>query len=182
MNQLGESTPNTGRNKTGGWLAIGCSLITLCAICLSALVFVGGGFYAWTNTVNTRAPLTIELTYPTRVQVNDTIEVQVKMSNTANQLFIVDFVTIDSSLELNWGRGLSLVSVLPPHTNLIERDQKQFIYFPLTVQSQQSNTIKLKFKATQRGIFRGLIFIDGKLEETSGDLHTPPKQIEVKVE
>ncbi len=154
-------------------------LVVACLIGMLVAVAAVGGF--WWLVRSARTSLEVDLSYPAQVELGDTLVVTATLHNVEDEPLDLDSISIDSSLELNFLKGLELVESAPPFTDYEERATREHYYsFEKTLEPGQEHQVSLTFRTLQPGDFHGMLFVDVK--EESGRLrHTPPIRIDVVV-
>ncbi|NIV38486.1 MAG: hypothetical protein GWN58_56445, partial [Anaerolineae bacterium] len=89
-----------------------------------------------------------------QVELGDTLVVTATLHNVEDEPLDLDSISIDSSLELNFLKGLELVESAPPFTDYEERATREHYYsFEKTLEPGQEHQVSLTFRTLQPGDF-----------------------------
>ena len=167
-------------SKNRWWLkACVVVLVVVCIIGMLVAVAAVGGL--WWRVRSTRTSLEVDLSYPARVNRDDSLVVAMTLHNVEDVPLELDSISIDGSLELNFLKGLELAETDPPYRSHEERATDTHFYsFDTILEPGEEHRIKLRFRALQPGDFHGIVFVD-VMDKGGRLLHTPPIRIDVSV-
>ena len=159
----------------------GVAVLGIGMIMLTLLLYLATEVLPAIGAAKSRTYLPVAVHCPRTVSIDQTFGVEVTLTNTGTTVVHVTSIDMDSSLELNWDKGLEMVGTEPAYVDYRPSGTGRHLYdYDLVVEPGETQRITFHFKARAPGVFAGLIFVD--IEDERGGLHSPGQPIEITVE